>query len=401
MAKRGVTVVLKGKDIRSIIVSLLIPIILLTGCWSSREVEDLAIVTIIGLDRITEGGVEKWQVSSRIFKATPEQKGEVAKGTKEILVKGTGVTIQDADLEYLKRMPRVPFFGHMNSFVIGKRAAEESIEEILSIHLSHVQDRPRTFMLVTEGEALDILGAEPDMASTISKEITSIAIDKAKNFGTAMGVTSTEFVECLLSQDRDAFLPRINLVYPDKVEKSVEKTIDVEGFGVFRGPKLVGWLNKEQATGFLFLCQKGIQGASIIIPVQDEETQYTYTVNSSKSKIQPKMEDGKLSFKVTVQTKGTILETGGMTLTPENLKKKEEVINETLQNMCMSTISKAKELDSEFLGFMQKLHQVNPAAWQEVKDNWREAFRDAEIEVVVQSKVLNTGRLTKKLEFKD
>lgn len=392
---------MKGKVIRKIAVSLLIPIIVLTGCWSSREVEDLALVTMIGLDRITVKGVEKWQVSSRIFKPSPEQKGEVAKGTTEILVKGTGKTIQEADLEYLKRMPRVPFFGHMSTFVIGKRAAEESIEEVMGLHFSHVQDRPRTFILVTDGEALDILGTEPEMASSISKEINAIVLDKAKNFGTAMGVTSAEFAECLLSQDRDAYLPRIHPVNLNKEETSAEKAADVEGFGVFRGSKLVGWLNKEEATGFLFLCQKSIQGASIIIPVQDEESQFTYTANTSKTKIQPKIEEDRLSFKVSIQVKGTIWETGGINLTPDNLEKKEEALNEIIQEMCLSTITKAKELDSEFIGFMQKLHQVNPTAWQEVKDNWREEFQEAEIEVVVQTKVLNTGRITKKLEIKN
>lgn len=127
----------------------------------------------------------------------------------------------------------------------------------------------------------------------------------------------------------------------------------------------------------------------------------SYMINSSKSDIKPKVEEGKLSFKVTIQMKGTIWETGGIDLTRENLKKEEEFINETIEEMCMSTIKQAKKLDSEFLGFMQKLHQVNPDAWQEVQENWREAFQEAEIEVVVESKVLNTGQVTKKLEIKD
>ncbi len=67
----------------------------------------------------------------------------------------------------------------------------------------------------------------------------------------------------------------------------------------------------------------------------------------------------------------------------------------------MSTIKQAKKLDSEFIGFMQKLHQVNPDAWQEVEGNWRVAFQEAEIEVVVESTVLNTGKISKKLELKE
>ncbi len=304
--------VLKSKVLWRFTVSFLSLVIFVTGCWSSREVEDLAIIKMIGLDRITEEDVAMWQVSARIFKPELSPKGETSKSATEILVKGTGATIQEADLQYLKRIPRFPFFGHMNSVVIGEQAARESIEEVLGIHMSHVQDRPRTFILVTQGEALDILGAEPDMASTISREIAAIMEDKAKKFGTSMGVTSVEFVECLLSPDRDAFLPKISLYYSDKDEKTAKKSIAVEGFGIFRGPKLVGWLNKEQATGLLFLCQKEVKGASIIIPIKDEGNLFTYSVHSTKNRIKPTMEDGKLSFKVTVQIKGTIWEPSGI-----------------------------------------------------------------------------------------
>lgn len=188
----------------------------------------------------------------------------ITKSTAEILVKGTGITLQEADLQYLKRIPRFPFFGHMNSMVIGERAAQESIEEVLSIHLTHVKDRPRTYILVTRGEALDILSAEPELACTISKEIVGLMEDKAKKLGTAMGVTSVEFIQCLLSEDRDAFLPKINIHYSDKKEKTAQKTIEVEGFGVFRGPKLVGWLNKDQATGLLLLGQKKLKVALLL-----------------------------------------------------------------------------------------------------------------------------------------
>ena len=42
--------------------------VLCMGCWDQRDVNNLAIITVIGFDKITDlDGVEKWQISSFVM----------------------------------------------------------------------------------------------------------------------------------------------------------------------------------------------------------------------------------------------------------------------------------------------------------------------------------------------
>lgn len=198
----------------------------------------------------------------------------------------------------------------------------------------------------------------------------------------------------MLSPDRDPVLPEIKLVSGEKGNKVI-----IEGFGVFRGPKLVGWLDKEEARGFLLMTRK-LSGTRIPIKVTIDRRMLSYFMVGSKNKIESKMVDGKLSFKVIIETLGIILENENYPVSAENVKELEQISSEEIKTLSLKTIAKAKEYNSDFLGLMEDLHRHNPAAWQEVASNWRESFSEAEIEVEVKAKILSGGMMVKSFKVK-
>ncbi|WP_415534927.1 Ger(x)C family spore germination C-terminal domain-containing protein [Dehalobacter sp. 4CP] len=56
----------------------------------------------------------------------------------------------------------------------------------------------------------------------------------------------------------------------------------------------------------------------------------------------------------------------------------------------MQAVEKAKEYNSDFLGFTEKLHRTNLSAWQTLGPDWRKAFCTAEVEIVVDAKIVQT-----------
>ena len=80
---------------------------------------------------------------------------------------------------------------------------------------------------------------------------------------------------------------------------------------------------------------------------------------------------------------------------PEDIEGMEAAAAETIRDLALKAIAKAKEYDADYLGIMQKLHRTDLAAWQKVQPHWRETFRDAEIEVEVQAKIVSKGQLVK------
>lgn len=382
--------------------SLLLLTLLATGCWSSREVQDLAIITSVGIDRISEDGLGQWQVSARMIQSatTGGGGGQPSGSSQEVLMKGTGITIEDAVRDIAKRLPRHPFYAHVSTAIVGERAAREKTEDIIEVLTRFVEMRYRVNLLVASGDAFSILQTQPEMAKTNSKETKSMAEDTAKSAGLSDSVNLSEFVQWLLSPDRDAVLPEIKTIQPpEKGEASVSKTQIVEGLGVFRGTKLVGWLNRQETLGYLFLTQK-LSTAEIRLPVKKGDRLFTYFIAKTKSRIKPQLTGDNLSYLIQIETEGSIIDSDGLDLTAETIPEVEDDCAGSIRELALQTISQAKEYNSDFLGCSEKLHRSEPAVWQEIAPHWRESFRAADIEVTVTAKVDNTGKIGKKMELK-
>ncbi len=371
-----------------------------SGCWSSREVENMAIVTLMGFDLVTENGVDKWQLSQRMLSPADRETGgdqSTKRGAVEKLLIGTGMTQQEAIIESVSRISRWPFWGHLSISVIGERAARQSIQPFADLAARYWEVRPRMFVTVARGEALKVLKGEPEVEKTLSKEIKNLAEEKVQSVGTSYGVILSDFLGWLTSPDRDAVATQIRPISPQ--EGGQGKSVLVEGLAVFRGDKLVGWLNKEETTGYLLITQKITRGKTAI-PVKVGEKLISYFVGNSKSKIEPVVSGDRLSFRVSIKTLGEVAESNGIELPPEEIEQVEKNSGETIKELAENTIAKAKEYNSDFLGFTEKLHRSNLAEWQKLGARWREAFSEADVEVVVDAKVIRTGKSGKKLEIK-
>lgn len=387
---------------RSIAYSLILLILpLISGCWDSREVEDLAITTLIAWDRITENNVDQWQVSARILdlsgKKGGEQSGQKSSAT-EILVKGTGLTVQDAFTDFTKRLPGMIFYQHNAALIIGERAAREDLGVITEDFTQFPGARPRTFLLVTQGEAFKILQAKPDLATTLSKVIKKLAEKTAQQNGVSYGVTLVEFSKWLLKPDRDSVLSKIILFDPEEGEETVPETIILEGLGVTHKNKLVGWLNQEETLGYLLIAHK-TSNSLIPIAIPKDETIFSYYVSGFKSSIKSEIVEGKPTFTIKIKVEGAVHENNRLSIDPKDIPALEEAAGKRIQEIALSTTAKAKEYDSDFLGLNEKLHRYHPGAWQEIASDWRERFQEADIEVEVEALIRNTGTTSKKLDI--
>ncbi|WP_407308987.1 Ger(x)C family spore germination protein [Desulfosporosinus sp. SB140] len=374
--------------------------IITSGC-ATKEVEDLAVVTLWSWDRVTVNGTDKYQIWTRLMRPPKKDNQDTqTTGSKssDILLTGTGTTLQDAIMDFMSRTPRSPFFGQVQAVIFGERFAREKAAEAAEANLRYPEERPGDFYFVTKGEASRLLQMEPTAASTLSKQIKKQAETTALNAGLSCGVTAREFDEWLLSPDRDAVLPEIEPVEPKKGE-TVPPSVIVRDFGVFQGAHLVGWLNADESRGYLLITQK-LSNAQIPVYFIKDDKMLTYWLTGFKSKIEPQTVDGNPSFKIIIQTQGIVNENDNLDLTSEEVKVLEQIIAAKVRELPLKTIAKAKEYDADFLGLMEKFHRYQPSAWAEIAPDWRESFRRASVEVEVDAKILSGGMVSKSFHIK-
>ena len=400
-----------------------------SGCWSSKEVEDLALVTLVGMDLRIENGQEIWKASALVLCPQSQTQGEQAgQESRERYYEGEGPTPQTAILAYSRAMSRTPFYGYISGYIIGETVAQENLIHFVESASRYWQTRPRNVYFLARGQASEVLKAGGSLDNRLSIELTEFTDHRATATGRSIGVYRYEFEKWLASKDRDAVLGVIQTVpaseasyKPGKDQgeeaqggnesgskqnnsasseesNSTQENL-VEGIGVFRDDKLVGYLNREETEGCLLISRQITKG-EMAIAVEHDNQLFTYFLFKSKSKIKPLVNNGRISYQVIIQTAGGVNDQPGFTLGVKEIRELETAVGEQLKAKALAAIEKAKEYDSDFLGFSQALHRSKPKVWKSFGSNWRQAFTTADIEVIVKAQITKTGKLGDKLEVK-
>lgn len=376
---------------------LVLSLLFLSGCWSRNEVEDLAMLTGGAIDYSSEKGQEKyegqWLIISPPSSSNSDGGASSSKST-DLVYKGEGETFMEIATGLNKQLPRLQTSSHAIFIIYGENLAKTVTVKVVENFLRFPESRPNQLLFVTKGNAGPFLQAKPVLVSNLFKQIKKQE-EIALRTGVSRGVTFLEFCQWLLSPDRDPVLPQIKWNDGNRSDSLL-----IEGFGVFRSDKLIGWLDKDESTGYLFLTQD-LKDGLMTFKFEYGSQMISYQVGASKHKIKAKLVNGKPVFRISIQTLGAIPETANFQITTKNVSEIEAAAAESVRAKALKSISKAREYDADFLGLMQHLHRHEPSAWREVETDWRKAFREAEIQVEVQAKVVAEGTLKQSFDLKD
>lgn len=375
---------------------------LVTGCWSNRDIEKLAIVTIAGIDKVTVDGKGKYQYSANVMNPqgtktsqSGDSSGKGQDGVTEVYLSGEGDTVQSTARMVTLRTPRHPYFGQMKALVIGEDLAKEGVGQIMELFTRSPEMRWLTFFMIAKGEARDVLQAKPEIDPTISDEISKIAEDKVVKIGVSHGVTLADFLQTFLAEDRTAVASAVEI----ETLSNGDKKANLKGMAVFRKDKLAGWLETEETLGYL-LVNNFIKNCQTPVVVKEDDKNFlTYLLNEGKCKITPQVEGDNLSFEVKLQTKGQIQDVSGFDVTQESIKDLEVMIGERIKEIVEKSFAKAKELDSDYIGLAASLHRQNPALWKELQPRWDAMLPNVTVNVEVESKITKVGETTKNIKY--
>ncbi|TWH56832.1 spore germination protein KC [Desulfitobacterium sp. LBE] len=381
-------------------ISLFVSALLMSGCWDSKEVEDLAVSTLVAWDRVTVDGKDLWQISTRIMDLRVSQGsgGEGDSSAQELLLKGTGMTIQEAFNNLVKRLPASDFVEHNVAIIIGEKVAREELANIMSANLRLPFSRISVNMFVCEGEAYKVLQTRPELSSTLSKEVRKIADKTMEESGAAFKVTSLDFSKQLIRKDRDTVLPHIKIYSKQEGEETEEHAVEIQGFGVIRDSELVGWLGSEETLGYV-LSVGNPRNLEIPLAVTVGDVLFSYYMTNAKGRISSELVEGKPKFSIHIKTDGVVHEASVPMLNEEDRPLLEKAIEEKIMDVVWKTVAKAREYDADIFGFNEHLHRYHLKEWETIAPEWRKHFRDAEIEVEVDAEIKAFGTSNTGFDF--
>lgn len=387
----------------------------LTGCWSRREIDTLGFVTALGVDRTEEGEIEITVHIAKPFAIARGTEGNVSPEKSFWVVSSSGSTAFEAMRNLLLQSPRTPFYAHNRFILIGEECARGGVKDILDLFVRNGQARRLARMEVVKGSSaknfLQQVEFELERLPSEGEQGISRSVEEGLS---AQPVESTlnSFLQCLETEGMEPIAVRLEVIpkKPDAptnvgelLREEVRASSKHGGAAVFKGDKLVGWLNETEMKGVNWVVGK-VRGGVLVIEQPNEKGRLvSLEVLRAKSKFQPEIENGRVSVTVRIEAEANLGEVQG-TLDPMKYPQAwgemESQMAEAIKKEVMAAISKAKELNSDVFGFGAALNRKQPKEWTSLKDRWDLEFPRIDVKLEIKAKLRRTGLVTRSSEMK-
>ncbi|MFX3636134.1 MAG: Ger(x)C family spore germination protein [Candidatus Pristimantibacillus sp.] len=378
---------------------ILICLLMLTGCWSRRELNELLIVLGIGIDWEDGEYLVSFQVVNPGEISLQKKGGDRPPGT---LFQGKGKTIFEAARSLTAEAPRKVYMGHLQLYVIGESLARRGISDFIDNSLRDNELRMDFNLVIARGtKAEDILKLYTPVEKLPSYSMLQSLQTSEKSWAPTVAVTMDEVLDKLSSVGTELALTGIHLVGDPKMAKSkknVESFLPASrfrywGIAVFKDDKLIGWLNERESKGYTDITNN-LDSTSIELPCGNNKYM-GIEITSSNSKLESMINKGMPEVNVQIRADANIIDRPcrDVDLTdPATIKQIQDEAVIIIQSNAEAAVNKAKRMKSDVLGFGSKFGKEHSAYWEEVKDNWSdEHFPHLKINYDIKLLIHKTG----------
>ncbi len=374
------------------IISLLLIVsitIFSTGCWSYREIDKLALVSGIAVDKNNLDN--NYELTAEIIDITASTREPKFNSTR-ISSKGNGFF--DCLRNMINLSAKQLFLSHASVLIISEDAARDGILPLLDWILRDSEPRITLYPLVSEAEyAKEILSAHSLSTEIRSFEIEDMIISNDK-LSKIPNIKVYEIINDISSSGIYAVLPTVKSVINEGT-----RTMALSGGAIFNKDKLAGYMGLEDVKYYLFVRNK-ISGGLITIgfPSDIPIDNITLEILRNKTKVTPMFSNNELYMDIKIKTKVFIAEsdTNIDIINKSIIEQLEFTAEESIKNNIISLINMIQaDYGLDIFGFGDIVKEKMPKLWKEINNNWDEIFKELKVEVDVDVNIRGSGHSSK------
>ncbi|GIO97018.1 hypothetical protein J14TS5_21040 [Paenibacillus lautus] len=393
------------RKIRSVLLILSL-VVFISGCWSKKELNELAVVMALGID-IDENG---YAVSAQVLNSSEagSKQGGSMGSLPVVTYRSVGKTIPDALQRMLSMAPRMLYLSHVRVLVFGEDLARIGVSDVLDYISRNHQLRSDFFMLVAKnGKASEILEVVTPFEYVPANSLYSSILISEKKWAATGKVTIQQFVTELKRNGSDPVLSGVQLSGGLAEGQSMENVKQISpstllqhtGLGVFKGDRLVGWLgeppsktvnyvlNKVDTTaGYISCPDSGIVGFA----VNRAETSLDVSLNSEGI---PEF-SAELEIEADLDSVQCPIDINRPAVIDELEKNIEDKYNANIRKHIGEV---QQQYGADIFAFGEVLHRKYPGVWKKYRDHWGESFKTMSIHVNADVAIRRIGSIIQPL----
>lgn len=375
--------------------------LLLSGCWSKRELNEIGIVTAIGIDRQED----KYKVTVQVINPSEVSSKEMTTRTAVSTYTAVGNSIFETIRRLVTQTPRQVYMAHVRAIVFGEEMAKDGIGKALDFLSRDHEMRTDFHLTVAEGmEAEDLMKVLTPLERIPAEKAYSAIKGGEEYWAPVQSVKISDVLNAILSEGDNPVLAGFQVIGDpeqgsklDNVEQVDSPTsIKIGRLAVFQKDHLVGWLTEDQSKGYSYIVDK-VHSSAEYAPCEDADRGgITLEVFDATSSMEAVVQAGKPKVTISIEIDAGIAEVECPLKLSETavIQKVEKQFEKRMETMATSTIDVLQEdLQSDVLGFGELIHRTDKAYWKSIKKDWENIFPDVETDVKVKVNIKRTGTI--------
>lgn len=391
-----------------IMLLMILSIVLLSGCWDRAELQDLDIVSAIGIDEGSDDVENRYQVTVQIV-----NEGQISGATQTgqagmspvTTYSATGSTISEAIRKIAPMAPQDLFFPHVQLMVIGeKMARNEGIQDLFDLIERDSQFRTLfPILIVRDHTAKTLLQITTPLESIPSTKIVGGLESSKKVWGEYASTRADQVIQQLNGEQANITGVVINgnpeegnnLTNIQRI--TPEADVEIKGLAIFKKGKLKEWLEEDTARGATWINNE-LTETIVNLDCEKDKKGLAVDIMRSNAKIKSKIKNKKPVIHLTIRTEGHISEVHcPVDLSKhKTIEKLEKQLEKEIKEEVMLAIEAAKEQKADIFRFGETINRKDPKLWKKIEGKWSdEIFPETEVNVNIKAFIRRSGLRTK------
>lgn len=367
--------------------------------WNNRDINTLAIVTAIGIDKSPNGYLVTLQVvhpdaiSLKHINEAPV-----------ILFTEEGKDVYEVLQRLTTQSSRTLYLSHAKIIVFGQKFAEEGISYVLEYMLRSQDLRTDFYFLVAKDTmAKDVLTVLTPLEAIPATKIYNALKNSEEVWAPTKTVRIVELINAVVSEGKEPVLSGIEItgseiktVSTDTLNNTkLDNILKLSSIGVLKKDKFLGWLDEEESKGYNYITNN-IKNTGSYVDVDSGTV--SFSVKKVQSKQKAYLINEEPAIKVIIDVEADIEAVScEMDITKEeNIKELEKLSEEKIVSICNEVFVKAqKDFNSDIFGFGDEIHRTYPKLWEKLEDKWDIVFGSLDITIEVNMQIKGAGSFSK------
>ncbi|TFB15084.1 Ger(x)C family spore germination protein [Filobacillus milosensis] len=348
-------------------ISLLLILLLLTGCLKKNILDDVRLVTAIGYDPIN---TEELKITTVVplFRSDQSTSSETHTDIANITTEGN---------KKMDNMSSKPFVkGKLEVILYNKKLAEKGLLPIIDLLVRDPSIGTRAFLAISDEEVNQLLSGQ------YSSQDNGMYIADMINQNIELGLTPKMNLHLWLNgfyaEGSDPYAPIIN---------TYNQNVKITGIALFKDDKMVSDLPSDSLFTFKTLVQPKTKRGIFTAELDNKEVVAIYKVNGKRT-IKVKNIEQSPTIKVDIKLYGIIKEFSGEVVNDKIMHQIEKSIEDKIKTQASEMISQFQELNIDPVGFGEEIRSKS-RSWNQ--QQWNDKYPDCEITVNVDVTITETG----------